>query len=134
MTPDVRLGLRDWRSGCFCHANNIDLINEPLKTKSSVQRTILGKISTQPHTIVKQICFPNGNVLFLSLFSLSRNWIVSTKTRNDLTDHQKPPTCYTTYHLACICHGSCDKCPWVPGGRPLGMAADTRITRTECII
>ena len=32
-----------------------------------------GKISAQPHTIVKQICFPNGNVLFLSLFSLSKN-------------------------------------------------------------
>ena len=32
------------------------------------------KISTQPHTIVKQICFPNGNVLFLLLFSLS-NWM-----------------------------------------------------------
>ena len=24
-----------------------------------------GKISAQPHSIVKQICFPNGNVLFL---------------------------------------------------------------------
>ena len=35
----------------------------------------LGKISAQPHTIVKQICFPNGNVLFLSLFSLSKNWM-----------------------------------------------------------
>ena len=33
----------------------------------------LVKISAQPHTIVKQICFPNGNVLFLSLFSLSKN-------------------------------------------------------------
>ena len=32
-----------------------------------------GKISAQPHTIVKQIRFPNGNVLFLSLFSLSKN-------------------------------------------------------------
>ena len=32
-----------------------------------------GKISAQPYTIVKQICFPDGNVLFLSLFSLSRN-------------------------------------------------------------
>ena len=32
-----------------------------------------GKISAQPHTIVKQICLPNGNVLFLSLFSLSKN-------------------------------------------------------------
>ena len=30
----------------------------------------LGKISAQPHTIVKQIY---GNVLFLSLFSLSKN-------------------------------------------------------------
>ena len=34
-----------------------------------------GKISAQPHTIVKQICFPNGNVLFLSLFSLCKNWM-----------------------------------------------------------
>ena len=33
----------------------------------------LGKVSAQPHTIVKQICFPNGNVLFLSLFSLLKN-------------------------------------------------------------
>ena len=32
-----------------------------------------GKISAQPHTIVKQICFPNGNVMFLTLFSLSKN-------------------------------------------------------------
>ena len=35
----------------------------------------VGKISAQPHTIVKQICFLNGNVLFLSLFSLSKNWM-----------------------------------------------------------
>ena len=35
----------------------------------------LGKIFAQPHTIVKQICFPNGDVLFLSLSSLSKNWI-----------------------------------------------------------
>ena len=33
----------------------------------------LVKISAQPHTIVKQIFFPNGNVLFLLLFSLSKN-------------------------------------------------------------
>ena len=32
-----------------------------------------GKISAQPHTIVKQICFPNGNLLFVSLFSQSKN-------------------------------------------------------------
>ena len=36
---------------------------------------VSGKISAQLHTIVKQICFPNGNVLFLSLFSLSKNWM-----------------------------------------------------------
>ena len=35
----------------------------------------LGKIFAQPHTIVKQICFPNGDVLFLSLSSLSKNWM-----------------------------------------------------------
>ena len=32
-----------------------------------------GKISALAHPIVKQICFSNGNVLFLSLFSLSKN-------------------------------------------------------------
>ena len=41
----------------------------------SFVKTPLGKISAQPHTIVTQICFPNGNVLFLSLFSLSKNWM-----------------------------------------------------------
>ena len=35
----------------------------------------LGKIFAQPHTIVKQICFPNGDILFLSLSSLSKNWM-----------------------------------------------------------
>ena len=35
--------------------------------------------------------------------------------------------CPTPGALARICHCSCDKCPWVPGGRPLGMAADTHI-------
>ena len=37
----------------------------------------LGKVSVQPHIIAKQICFPNGNVLFLSLFSLFKNWMHS---------------------------------------------------------
>ena len=40
-----------------------------------VSLTVPGKISLQPHTIVKQICFPNGNVLCLSLFFLSKNWM-----------------------------------------------------------
>ena len=43
-----------------------------LDLKQIINRGV-GKISAQPHTIVKQICFPNGNVLFLSLFSLSKN-------------------------------------------------------------
>ena len=38
-------------------------------------KSCIGKISAQPHTIFKQICFPNGNVMFLSLFSLSKNGI-----------------------------------------------------------
>ena len=36
---------------------------------------IMPKLGAQSHTIVKQICFPNGNVLFLLLFSLSKNWM-----------------------------------------------------------
>ena len=31
----------------------------------------MGKIFAQPHTIVKQICFPSGNVVFV----LSKNWM-----------------------------------------------------------
>ena len=31
-----------------------------------------GKISAQPHIIVKQICFPNGNVLFFYCFLYPR--------------------------------------------------------------
>ena len=42
---------------------------------SDIFSICFGKISAQPHTSVKQICFPNGNVLFLSLFSLSKNWM-----------------------------------------------------------
>ena len=38
----------------------------------STDHNQLGKISTEPHTIVKQNCFPDGNVLFLSMFSQSR--------------------------------------------------------------
>ena len=50
----------------------------PLSHKDSTVSKVLrifGKVSAQPHTIVKQICFPNGNVLFLSLFSLFKNWM-----------------------------------------------------------
>ena len=55
-----------------------------LETQSSAKQkreinyqpaVLAGKVSAQPHTIVKQICFPNGNVLFLSLFSLFKNWM-----------------------------------------------------------
>ena len=35
----------------------------------------MDKIPIQPHTFVKQICFPKGNVLFMLLFSLSENWM-----------------------------------------------------------
>ena len=35
--------------------------------------TDFGTVSAQPHTIVKQICFPNGNLLFISSFSLVKN-------------------------------------------------------------
>ena len=41
--------------------------------KQLVDINDLGKISAQPHTNCKTNLFPNGNVLFLSLFSLSKN-------------------------------------------------------------
>ena len=49
--------------------------NDAKLSATQPTNTMFGKISAQPHTIVKQICFPNGNVLFLSLFSLSKNWM-----------------------------------------------------------
>ena len=39
--------------------------------KTGIGGIIIGKVSVQLHTIVKQISFPNVNVLFLSLFSLA---------------------------------------------------------------
>ena len=36
--------------------------------KTGIGGIIIGKVSVQLHTIVKQISFPNVNVLFLSLF------------------------------------------------------------------
>ena len=47
-----------------------EVVQTPVKTEREGN---LGKVSVEPHTIVKQICFPNGNVLFLSLFSLFKN-------------------------------------------------------------
>ena len=52
-----------------------DNVTIDLNQKEKFNGIFYGKISAQPHTIVKQICFPNGNVLFLSLFSLSKNWM-----------------------------------------------------------
>ena len=57
------------RTGCIL------LLLPSTKWKKVTFVKIKGKVSAQPHTIVKQICFPNGNVLFLSLFSLFKNWM-----------------------------------------------------------
>ena len=40
--------------------------------RSSKEISKFGQISAQPHTIVKQICFPNGNVLFSHCFLCPR--------------------------------------------------------------
>ena len=52
-------------------SQTVDTINSNLAYQEG--RRNMGKVSAQPYTIVKQICFPDGNVLFLSLFSLSKN-------------------------------------------------------------
>ena len=84
-----------------------------------------GKISAQPHTIVKQICFPNGNVLFLTFFSLSKNWIHNLgwgcaeilpnirlhqhhSVRSSITFHDPMPSCNAT--LQSVNHVSPDNC------------------------
>ena len=52
--------------------DNISNLSEGRSFPSPLGRSS-GKVSAQPRTIVKQICFPNGNVLFLSLFSQFKN-------------------------------------------------------------
>ena len=39
-------------------------VNAKFLFLSQLGYSSFGKISAQPHTIVKQICFPNGDVLF----------------------------------------------------------------------
>ena len=67
---------------CFIYSSfQISSQNSPYSIKafigSQIWKRILrnGEVSAQPHTIVKQICLPNGKVLFLSLFSLFKNWL-----------------------------------------------------------
>ena len=51
-------------------------VNLPMRSSKRTRDNhyrILGKISAKPYTIVKQIFFPNSDVLFLSLFSLLKN-------------------------------------------------------------
>ena len=60
-----------YRSRCMCRVLETNLTRKFAANLSL--KIFLVKISTQTHTFVKQICFPNGNVLFLSLFSPSRN-------------------------------------------------------------
>ena len=65
------------------------------------QVTYMGKISAQRHTIVKQIYFPSGSVLFLSLFSLSKNWMHNVVWGCDeiLPDFAQKPTDFDHHEL-----------------------------------
>ena len=47
--------------------------HDAMEDVRALRRIVFSKISAQPHTIVKQICFLDSNVLFLSFFSLSKN-------------------------------------------------------------
>ena len=57
--------------GVFPGSAGLNVIDRSFSFDTHVSKK--GKISAQPHTIVKQICFPNGHILFWSLFSLSKN-------------------------------------------------------------
>ena len=70
-----RARLHSWSLNSFSTVSlqlGSEVVQTPVKTEREGN---LGKVSVEPHTIVKQICFPNGNVLFLSLFSLFKNWM-----------------------------------------------------------
>ena len=58
----------------FSYGNSfLGLHSHHVYSRKPSDKAVTGKVSAQPHTIVKQICFPNGNVVFLSLFSLFKN-------------------------------------------------------------
>ena len=70
----VHCGVTHWSSDSFRCSNltgRFTIRHSPLVNFLLLRK--VNKISAQPHTIVKQICFPNSNVLFLSLLSLSKN-------------------------------------------------------------
>ena len=67
-TSELSNPLDTWRKEDQDNVSPVKTLQRLVKCNSS---SIFGKISAQSPTIAKQICFPNGNVLFLSLFSLS---------------------------------------------------------------
>ena len=70
----VHCRVTHWSSDSFCYSNStgrFTIHHSPLVNFLLLRK--IHKIFAQPHTIVKQICFPNGNVFFLSLLSLSNN-------------------------------------------------------------
>ena len=69
-TSELSNPLDTWQKEDQDNVSPVKTLQGLVKCNSS---RIFGKISAQPPTILKQICFPNGNVLFLSLFSLSKN-------------------------------------------------------------
>ena len=69
-TSELSNLLDTWRKEDQDNVSPVKTLQRLVKCNSS---SIFGKISAQLPTIVKQICLPNGNVLFLSLFSLSKN-------------------------------------------------------------
>ena len=56
------------------------------KPHAFTEQRQVGKVSAQPRTIEKQICFYNWNVLFLSLFSLAKNWMHNVGAKSALAD------------------------------------------------
>ena len=60
-----------WRAPEDKHNDRAMITLYQLKTNANAR---LNNMAAS-NTIVKQICFPYGNVLFLSLFSLSKNWM-----------------------------------------------------------
>ena len=63
----------DWQVALFWQ---LELLSQAFwRRKKKERKRSNGKISAQPHNSVIQICFPNGNVLFLLLFFLFKSWM-----------------------------------------------------------
>ena len=99
-----------WSTGGKILSNNTQPLRKQICFTIVWGYAEVGEISAQLLTIVKQICFPNGNVLFLSLTSVAKNWMhnlwwgyAEILPRLIKSAHNWPPDITGIRHIAKTC-------------------------------